>query len=300
MTDRPKHVTVCVCTFQRPALLKRLLNELLRQEIGGLFTYSVVVADNDEKLSARQMVLEFNARAPIHAVYCSEPAQNIARARNKALEHATGDYVAFIDDDEFPATNWLANLLKTFQVYQADGVLGPVMPHFEKPPPKWATKGGFFERPTHETGYPVTPKEARTGNVLLHRRMLEGVKEVFDPQFGTGGEDVDFFTRMMAEGRVFVWCNEAPVFETVPPSRCTRGYLLRRALLRGRNSLKNPAGRAGNILKSLFAVPLYALALPALFLAGQHVFLKYLIKLMDHAGRLLALVGLNPVRERDM
>jgi glycosyltransferase involved in cell wall biosynthesis len=300
MTERPQHVTVCICTFQRPALLRRLLDELLRQETDDSFTYSVVVADNDEKESARQIVMEFNARAPIPAVYCSEPEQNIARARNKALEHATGEYVAFIDDDEFPATNWLATLVETFLVYHADGVLGPVKPHFEKPPPKWARKGRFFERPTHETGYQVTPKEARTGNVLLARRMFEGVKEVFDPQFGTGGEDVDFFTRMMAQGRVFLWCNEAPVFETVPPARCTRGYLLRRAMLRGRNSIWSPVGRPGKIATSLLAAPLYAVALPLMLLAGQHVFLKYLIKFTDHAGRLLAFVGLNPAREREM
>lgn len=301
MSDRPKHISVCVCTFKRPALLKRLLDELLRQETGGLFTYSVVVADNDREQSARRVVMEFDGLAPIRAVYCVEPEQNIARARNKTLENATGDYIAFIDDDEFPATNWLVNLFKTCWVHEADGVLGPVKPHFEKPPPKWAERGAFFERPTHETGYRVRAKEARTGNVLFNRRVLEGLQEeAFRPQFGTGGEDVDFFTRMTEQGRVFVWCNEAVVFETVPPSRCNRGYLLRRALLRGRNSLKNPSGRLGNLVKSLFAVPLYALALPVLLLAGQHVFMKYLIKLLDHAGRLLALVGLNPVRERDM
>jgi hypothetical protein len=50
----------------------------------------------------------------------------------------------------------------------------------------------------------------------------------------------------------------------------------------------------------LLAVPLYGLALPVLLIAGQHVFMKYLIKFMDHAGRLLALIDLNPVRERDM
>jgi glycosyltransferase involved in cell wall biosynthesis len=299
-TNQPKHICVCVCTFNRVALLKRLLNELPRQETNEMFTYSLVVADNDRGQSAQQLVLEFDARAPIRAVYCVEPDQNIARARNKALAHATGDYVAFIDDDEFPATNWLLNLFKTCWVHEADGVLGPVKPHFEKPPPKWVTNGGFFERPTHETGYRVRAKEARTGNVLLDRRIFEGMGEPFQPQFRTGGEDVDFFTRMMAQGRVFVWCNEAPVFETVPASRCTRGYLLRRALLRGRNSLKNPSGRAGNILKSMIAAPLYALALPLLLLAGQHVFLKYLIKFTDHAGRLLALVGLNPAREREM
>jgi glycosyltransferase involved in cell wall biosynthesis len=300
MNDRPKHISVCVCTFKRPVLLKRLLGELERQETDGWFTWSVVVADNDRAQSARQTVEEFNATSKIRAVYCVEPEQNIARARNKTLENATGDYIAFIDDDEFPSSHWLLNLLKTCQAHQAAGVLGPVKAHFEEPPPKWATRGGFFERPMHETGYRIGAKEARTGNVLFERRILDDVKEAFRPQFGTGGEDVDFFTRMMEKGRVFVWCNEAPVFESVPPSRCKRGYLLRRALLRGRNSLKNPAGRVGNILKSLCAVPLYAVALPVLLIAGQHVFLKYLIKFVDHAGRLMAVVGLNPAREREM
>jgi len=300
MSDRSKHISVCICTFKRPVLLKRLLNELAQQEPDGSFTWSVVVADNDRAQSARQVVEEFNARSPIRAIYCVEPEQNIARARNKTLENATGDYIAFIDDDEFPAKDWLLNLLKTCRMHGADGVLGPVKAHFEEPPPKWALKGRFFDRPMHETGYRIGPKEARTGNVLFDQRILEGMKEVFRPQFGTGGEDVDFFTRMMEQGRVFVWCNEAPVFESVPPSRCSRRYLLRRALLRGRNSLRNPAGRLGNILKSLFAVPLYALVLPLLLIAGQHVFLKYLIKFVDHGGRLLALVGLNPARERDM
>ena len=34
--------------------------------------------------------------------YCVEPRQNIALARNKALQNAEGDLIAFIDDDEFP------------------------------------------------------------------------------------------------------------------------------------------------------------------------------------------------------
>jgi glycosyltransferase involved in cell wall biosynthesis len=300
MTDCAKHISVCICTFKRPALLKRLLDELARQETGGGFSYSAVIADNDRNQSARQVVEAFDAVAPIRAVYCVEPEQNISRARNKTLQHATGDYIAFIDDDEFPTRGWLANLLKTCQATGADGVLGPVKPHFEEAPPAWATKGRFFERPTHETGYRIDLKEARTGNVLLDRRILEGVTEVFLPELGKGGEDVEFFSRMMGKGRVFVWCDEAAVYESVPPTRCTRGYLLRRALLRGRNSLKNPVGRLGKIARSFLAVPLYTLILPITYLRGQHVGLKYLIKLSDHGGRLLALLGLNPISERDM
>src|SRR5262245_10855414 len=102
MTDGPKHISVCICTFKRPVLLKRLLDELPRQKTDSSFTYSVIVADNDRQQSAKQVVQAFDATAPIRAVYCVEPEQNIARARNKTLEHATGDYIAFIDDDEFP------------------------------------------------------------------------------------------------------------------------------------------------------------------------------------------------------
>jgi hypothetical protein len=40
--------------------------------------------------------------------------------------------------------------------------------------------------------------------------------------------------------------------------------------------------------------------LPFAQLAGHQYFMKLLIKLCDHAGRLLTLAGLNPVNERDM
>jgi hypothetical protein len=84
----------------------------------------------------------------------------------------------------------------------------------------------------------------------------------------------------------------------VPSSRCTRTYLLRRALLRGSNFPKHPENRIRNAVKSLIAVPLYALALPVLVLFGQHVFLKYLIKLLDHSSRLLAYLGVSVMTER--
>jgi hypothetical protein len=41
------HVCVCICTFRRPLLLKRLLEALEKQQTENAFTFSVVVADND-------------------------------------------------------------------------------------------------------------------------------------------------------------------------------------------------------------------------------------------------------------
>jgi succinoglycan biosynthesis protein ExoM len=294
------HVTVCICTFRRPILLKRLLEKLQTQVTNGLFTFSVTVCDNDATQSAASVVSTVRDRSTYEITYCCEPRKNIALARNKTLEHVRGDFVAFIDDDELPAADWLQKLMEACEEYRADGVLGPVRPHFESPPPAWIVKGRFCERPEHKTGRKVRWDECRTGNLLFRGKILDGMAQPFRTQFGTGGEDMDFFWRMTKHGRVFVWCNEAIVYETVPPARWRRSYMFKRALLRGKNVLNHSRGPWRFVVVSVVAVPLYLLVLPITVVLGQHWFMKYSIKLCDHGGRLLAVFGLNPVTARDM
>lgn len=294
------HISVCICTYRREELLRQLLDKLRTQRTEGLFSYSIVVSDNDHLQSARQIVSQFAMVSPTPLVhYCAEPQQNIALARNNAIAHADGNFIAFIDDDEFPTEEWLWNLFKTCHATGAAGVLGPVKPYFSYRPPDWVVKGKLFDRPTYETGYVIHWRQCRTGNVLLKREIVEGLDEVFRPQFGLGGEDVDFFERMTKRGRRFVWSNEAKVYEIVPKKRCTRRYLLRRGLLRGKITLQREGNQVLSVGKSLVAIPVYALGLPLLFVLGQHHFMKYLIKFCDHAGKVLAIVGLNPVRVRE-
>lgn len=285
-------ISVCICTYKRPQLLGRALAKLGKQASRGRFTYSIIVADNDCQQSARSVVEEFCTGSLIEAIYCVEPEQNIALARNRALENAKGDYVAFIDDDEFPASDWLATLLSACEKYGADGVLGPVRPWFDKPPPDWIIRGKFCERPDHATGSLLHWKQTRTGNVMFKRRVLSEISPPFRPEFGNGGEDQDFFRRLIEKGHRFIWCNEAVVHEVVPRERWKRRYMFRRALLRGQNErlFLTP----GSIVKSMIAVPLYIAILP-LLLIRHHLFMNYSIRLLDHVGRLLAAVGLRPL-----
>jgi succinoglycan biosynthesis protein ExoM len=292
------HISVCICTFKRPELLRQLLERLNCQQTNNLFNYSVIVADNDPEQSARPVVELFRPSSRVNVTYCFEPEQNIALARNKALKNAEGNFIAFIDDDEFPVDDWLYNLISALAEHHVDGVLGPVKAYYESEPPRWVKDGKFFERATYPTGYELTWTETRTGNVLFRRDILAGVEIPFKPEFGTGGEDVDFFRRMIGSGHKFIWCNEGFVYEVVPSSRCRRSYLLKRALLRGINTSRHRSNRLKNAATSLVAVPCYAIALPFLAIFGQHVFLKYLIKLCDHASRLLAYAGLKVITER--
>ena len=147
MSNEAHHISVCICTYKRPQPLKHLLEELRSQETGGAFRYSIVVVDNDQSRSAESVVAEFATSSTIPVKYCTESHQNIPLARNKAVENAEGDLIAFIDDDEFPIKRWLLTLFEALNRYGADGVLGPVKPYFENEPPKWVIQGKFYDRP---------------------------------------------------------------------------------------------------------------------------------------------------------
>jgi len=291
-----QHICVCVCTYKRPRLLKQLLEELRGQETGGLLTYSVVVVDNDQSRSAQPVVGEFAASSIIPIKYCTEPQQNIAMARNTAVENAHGDLIAFIDDDEFPVKRWLLTLFEALRKYGVDGVLGPVKPHFEDEPPPWVVEGKFYERASYPTGFVIDWRKGRTGNVLLKKELFDERAHRFNPEFRTG-EDQDFFRRLIEKGHVFVWCHEALAYEVVPPVRWNPSFMIRRALLQGAASRLHPTFGAREIATSLIAVPAWAIALPFSLVLGRGRFMSPLVRLFTHIGRLLAFVGINPIGE---
>jgi glycosyltransferase involved in cell wall biosynthesis len=279
-------------------LLANLLAELEAQESSGLFTHSAVVIDNDAEGSARETVDKFVRRSNMTVVYDVEPEQNISLARNRAVRDSTGDYIAFFDDDQSPGRDWLHTLYTAQKEFQADGILGPVKPVYDEDPPRWVVKGGFYERPTHATGMVIGWRNGRTGNVLLKRELFAGDPQPFDPMFGSGGEDQDFFRRMIGKGHRFVWCNEAVGYEHIPPLRWRRGFLLRRALLRGKMSLRHPGMGMKSILVSLTAMPVYLALLPLLAIMGHHLFMRYLVKICDHLGRILTAARINVIQEK--
>jgi glycosyltransferase involved in cell wall biosynthesis len=295
-----KRIAVCICTFQRPAMLRRLLMSLKDQETGGLFDLSIAVVDNDREGSAGETVSGFKRECPVPVHYMIEPRQNISLARNRALTGVPADLFACLDDDEIAAKDWLLNLYRTILTYEADGVLGPVRPAYDEPPPAWLVKGRIQERKEFPTGTTLTdPKYCRTGNVIFSGEMLAAQDRLFDPSYGrTGGEDIDFFRRAIGRGHRFVWCNEAVVQEVTPPARQKRSFYLRRALLRGVVQSQQASLASLDSLRSVAACLAYALALPFAFVFRNRLFMPILIRAMDHAGKLLARCGIPPVKGR--
>ncbi|MGH7835788.1 MAG: glycosyltransferase family 2 protein, partial [Candidatus Binatia bacterium] len=65
-------IDVCIATYKRPQLLKKLLLSLVAQETGGEFSFTIIVADNDAQRSAEPVVGELNAGGQ-KIIYAVEP-----------------------------------------------------------------------------------------------------------------------------------------------------------------------------------------------------------------------------------
>ena len=78
------HISVCICSYKRPEMLRKLLGELRRLETGDRFTFSVVISDNDPEESGRVVVEDVLSGYPVrieetklsYADYAAELARN--------------------------------------------------------------------------------------------------------------------------------------------------------------------------------------------------------------------------------
>jgi succinoglycan biosynthesis protein ExoM len=298
-------ISICICTFRRREMLRQLLQNLRYQETDEVFEYSLIVVDNDACGSARETVSEISQEIGKEIVYEIEPEQTIPAARNHALRLAKGNYIAIIDDDEFPPQNWLLTLYQAIRTFHVDGALGPVHPFFERQPPVWLLKGKFCERPVLRTGTLLEWNQTRTGNVLLKRQVFDEKGLSFDLSMRTSSSDRAFFKKAIQAGYRFVAVEEAPVYEIVPPERWTRGYYLKRSLAHGFNSYINSSDElhglswAAMALKSAVAVLGYALILPPCIILRGHWIVKCLESGGYHLSRLCAMFGIKLIRKRD-
>lgn len=299
------HISVNVCTFRRNLSLERLLRSLKVQETAGLFDFSVVVVDNDASGPARDTVMRLRAELAMEIIYGIEPEQTIPAARNHALRLSRGNYIAIIDDDEFPTQTWLAHLYRAIQIFEVEGALGPVFPFFEQEPPAWLVKGRFCERPVHRTGTVLAWGQTRTGNVLLKRDVFDLHQLRFDLRCKTSGSDRVFFKQAMQAGCRFVAVEEAPVYEIVPPKRWTRSFYIQRSMLQGFNAHRNVAGeqrgtsRAVAPIKAFVFLMGYTLALPVAACMGPHMSTKCLAGGAYYFGWLASVFGIVLIKERD-
>jgi len=296
------HVCLCVPTFRRPDGLRKLLAHVERLDYAGKL--QVVVVDNDADTRAGAAVAEEAARGfrfPLK--YIVEPRRGHTYAYNRAFAVAcraspSPDYVAVLDDDEFPDANWLTEMIRVAAQCGADIVGGPVFPIFDIPD-HWLARSGLYAPTRFATG-PVSMIYG-TGSMLIRRATLEQyLDEPFKHDYAfTGGGDEEFFYRCRRDGCRFAWADDAHVFETMPAARTTMSYVLWRRFRKGTGATRVERKFAGTIggairrwCKALGLIGSGTLSLPIMALGGRSAMMRSLVLAARGAGRIAAEFGI--------
>jgi GT2 family glycosyltransferase len=235
-------IVVAIPTYRRPQGLGRLLRALAALSTGA--ELRILVADNDfEREEGRAIVKQIKSesyRWPLDVI--SVPERGIAQARNALVAHALDkfdpEFLAMLDDDEWPDADWLENFLAVAQMTSADALHGSVVPEFELEPGCWARTCRGLAPWRGKTG--SVSMIHSTSNVLIRRAALDALaRPYFDARFAlSGGEDKEFFTRLAKAGARFAWADAAVVNAYVPASRSTPGWALQRAFRIGNSDMR--------------------------------------------------------------
>jgi GT2 family glycosyltransferase len=226
LMDRPRapfsgpfpRVTVAVCTRDRPDHLSRCLAALCRLEYPAL---ELIVVDNAPSSPATERLV----RAAYPQVrYLQEPRPGLDWARNRAILEASGEIIAFTDDDAVVDAGWVAALAALFAGHsEVMAVTGLVLPlELESEAQILFEQYGGFGRGFQRQWYRVKPPGSRrqlgyqaagqfgTGaNMAFRRTVFERIGG-FDPALdvGTvteGAGDLEFFFRVLKAGYTLVY-----------------------------------------------------------------------------------------------
>lgn len=227
-------ISIVIPTQRRPAGLAVALRSALAQTGVDPARLELIVADNDQHPSARPAVEAAARTAPFPVRYVHVPEAGVANVRNGALKAASGDLIAFLDDDQEAPAGWLAALLDAMDRHQGDVVFGPVR---ARAPETVTAHRAYLERFfSRESDVPAGPMPGYfgCGDSLLRRASLPDHDQPFSvARNHIGGEDDLLFGTMQAAGARFVWAPDAWVWEDPVPARLTLSYTLARAFAYG-------------------------------------------------------------------
>ncbi|NKY57005.1 glycosyltransferase family 2 protein [Nocardia flavorosea] len=237
-------VSVVICTLGRAGSLATAVDAVLSRQTRP--AHEVIVVDNDPDAGrVVDALARFAGESRLRIVTAAE--RGVSRARNAGVAAATGDVVAFTDDDVEAEPDWLARLAEVFDSdpgREIGCVTGLVVPaDLGLATHRWFEQSSGFERgylpmvwgpadsgvldrlreyePLAGPGrrgpaYPVAGSEFGSGNNMALRRELLVAAGGFDVVLGTGspargGEDLDMLRRVVLGGAALVYHPSAVV-----------------------------------------------------------------------------------------
>ncbi len=232
--------TVAIPTYngesRLPELLERLKNQLHTENL----SWEIIVVDNNSTDNTAKIVQAYqkNWQCPYPLKYCFEVKQGAAYARKKAVAEAKGKLIGFLDDDNYPISNWVAAAYSFAQKYPKVGAYGSqIHPDWEVEPPQNFQRIAPFLAITERGNLPLL-YEAKNkllppsaGLVVRKQAWLESLP---DKCILTGrvkgnmltSEDLEMLSYIQKAGWE-IWYNpEMEISHKIPNSRLQKDYLI--------------------------------------------------------------------------
>lgn len=211
--DSMPRVSVIVCSYQGSRRIGRCLDGIAGLEYPNFET--IVVDDGSTDGTSAVAARHRDVRV------LSTEHRGLSHARNAGMRAATGDIVAYIDDDARPDAHWLDYLVHTFSSTDHAAVGGPNI----APLDSGLIAQSVARAPGNPTHVLLSDDEAEHipgCNMAFRRSRLEEVGG-FDPRFVAAGDDVDICWRMRERGWTIGFSPSAMVWHD--PRSTLRSYM---------------------------------------------------------------------------
>jgi GT2 family glycosyltransferase len=187
---RPPRISVIVCTYNGAATLCECLEGVLALDYPD---FEVILVDDGSSDASAAIAHELGIEVITTA------NRGLSAARNTGLSAATGQIVAYLDDDATPDPDWLSFLAAAFLDTPHAAIGGPNVPPLDETGVAACvanTPGG----PTHVLLSDTEAEHLPGCNMAFRRDALRAIGG-FDPQFRTAGDDVDVCWRLQEAGQ---------------------------------------------------------------------------------------------------
>ena len=224
--ERPL-ISVIVPTFNREEWIGEAVRSLNNQQTRSEFEIEVIVVDNDSNDETRHVVEQLASGKDVTIRYVHQSKPGDAPTRNAGINEASGEWLAFFDDDQLADPNWIWELYQTARQKRARIVGGPV--HLDLTDQQLSQLGKVCRHSLRETRLYSHVRRYReqdlpgTGNALVAREVFKEVG-TFDESMTHGGSDSDFFLRARRHGYALWYSPNASIRHRIAPSRLTPAY----------------------------------------------------------------------------
>jgi O-antigen biosynthesis protein len=194
-------ISVVVCSYNGSSTIRDCFESLLKLDYPDL---EVIVVNDGSTDNTAEIAREYDFKL------INTCNRGLSNARNTGLEAATGEIVAYIDDDAYPDRDWLKYLAAKFMAEDCAGVGGPnIAPHDDGRIADCIANspGG----PLHVLVSDIEAEHIPGCNMAFRRKHLKSIGG-FDPQFRVAGDDVDLCWRLQQRGWWLTFASSAVVW----------------------------------------------------------------------------------------